>query len=439
MAAAFLCFGDLHLGRRPTRLPAELAGLGLLPADLTPAAAWRAGVQWACEHAVDAVVLAGDVVERYDDRFEAFAHLANGVQQLVAARIPVYAVAGNHDSLALPRLADQIPEVVLLGRGGVWEHVDVDTRAGAPVRLLGWSFTDRFQRESPLRGATFELDRTVPTLGILHADLDAAGSPYAPVSSAELKAVPADAWLLGHVHMPSDLQGPRPIGYLGSVTGLDPGEPGPHGPWLVEVAGVGHVEARQIPLAPLRWERQTVPIDAIAGHDDESLSDALFATLVQAMTSVSERIEPDTGSARAVGCRLRLTGRSACHRELRRLLRTAVVPPYCIQDAHYFIEKLIDESAAETDLTRLASGSHPPNLLAARLLALREGDPAAAALLARVGEALREAGQDARWTRLAPIDDTEDDIRALLLDAGGEALEELLAQAVPAENAEGVA
>src|SRR5262245_40987018 len=109
MACRLLFVGDIHLGRRPTGLPESLRELGVDPAELTPAAAWRAAVAIARDLRVDAVVLAGDVVDHADDRFEAYAHLEAGVRDLEAASIATVAVVGNHDVEVLPRLARQIP------------------------------------------------------------------------------------------------------------------------------------------------------------------------------------------------------------------------------------------------------------------------------------------------------------------------------------------
>jgi len=59
------------------------------------------------------------------------------------------AVAGNHDGVVLPRLADALPpraDVVhsfrLLGRDGGWEVADLTDPDGALVtRVVGWSGT----------------------------------------------------------------------------------------------------------------------------------------------------------------------------------------------------------------------------------------------------------------------------------------------------------
>ncbi|RMF20195.1 MAG: DNA repair exonuclease, partial [Deltaproteobacteria bacterium] len=128
MAVKLLCIGDIHLGRRPGRLPSDLfAEEG---AALGPLAAWRRAVDEAIDRRVDAVLLAGDVVEQEDDFYEAFAPLEEGVRRLQDAGIAVLAVAGNHDVAVLPRLARVIDSFRLLGAGGRWEEATVEGEDG---------------------------------------------------------------------------------------------------------------------------------------------------------------------------------------------------------------------------------------------------------------------------------------------------------------------
>ena len=61
-----LAVGDIHLGRTPSRLPADLAAQAR---RFGPAAAWDRTVETAVEAGVRAVLLAGDVVDRDDDFF----------------------------------------------------------------------------------------------------------------------------------------------------------------------------------------------------------------------------------------------------------------------------------------------------------------------------------------------------------------------------------
>ncbi|MCZ6784543.1 MAG: metallophosphoesterase [Proteobacteria bacterium] len=449
--AKLLFVGDIHLGRRPARLPEHLAELGLSPHELTPAAAWARTVELAREGGAEAVVLAGDVVDSPDDRFEAYAPLASGVRELVAAGIPVLAVAGNHDVEALPRLADQIPEFTLLGRGGRWETRTLRGRSGTPVRLLGWSFPRRVVHENPLASLRVESAPGIATLGVLHCDWGGAGggpdragkSPYAPVPRAAFADAPADAWLLGHVHQPSDLTGRRPVGYLGSLVGLDPGEPGPRGPWWVEVDGPGAVRAEPVPLAPLRWEREDVPLDALESDgplDDEDLADALFAALRAGLERVHARLRAGDAlaHARLVRCRLRLVGHTAGHRALRLLADPGSDdgsssggwgwPREHWDGVHYTVEKVVDEAAPVLDLPRLAEGSDPAALCARRLLDLERGGEEADRLVRGATEELRRAASGRSFVPLGAPDLAPERVRELLCHAATRTLEDLLEQ-----------
>ena len=268
MTTRLLLIGDIHLGRRPSRIG---EGLGLRAEDLSPEVAWNASVDAAIEGHAHAVLLAGDVVERVEDRFSAFAALEQGLRRLKAAGIPAYAVVGNHDVEALPLLAERGAGVQLLGVGAErWEKVRIEGDGGALVDLWGWSFRQRVEPVSPLESFPRETHRegSTPTLGLLHADLDAKDSKHAPTRRADLEAAGLDAWLLGHVHRPADLSAANPIGYLGSLSALDPGEPGPHGPWRLEVERDGHLHFEHLPLAPIRYEGLRLDVSQLAADGD---------------------------------------------------------------------------------------------------------------------------------------------------------------------------
>lgn len=431
MAAEFrlLCVGDIHLGRRPGRLSAGLDDFNVRTQDLTPAAAWAATVDWALEHDVDAVALAGDVVESLEDRFEAYGHLERGVRRLTGRGIDVVGVAGNHDVLALPRLADRIPDFKLLGRKGQWETIRLRADSGAELCLMGWSFPEPVFRGDPLAGLALELPSGVAAVGLLHCDLDQTNSPYAPVPRRAFDSAPGAAWLLGHVHGPSDLSAVRPVGYLGSLVGLDPGEPGLHGPWLARISGDARVSLEQVPLAPIRWEAEPVAIDEPRDVAGDGIEDALVRLFDAAMQAVHDRIEPTLGETQVVGCRLRLTGRSKNHRSLLRAADNRAVRGYTrtYDDVVYFVEKIIDDAGPALDLQRLSETSDPPGLLARRVLALQNAGPEVQQLLAAGRDAIEAAGQFAR-----NADDagglSEERTRELLVRAGVAALEELLVQ-----------
>jgi hypothetical protein len=430
----------MHLGRRPGRLPPVGGGFAVDASELTPAAAWRSCVDYAIREALDAVALAGDVVDSLQDRFEAYSDLKAGVTALLDAGIPVFGVAGNHDVEALPRLAAQIPDFRLLGADGEWESALLSPRSGDPIRLLGWSFPAVRVRESPLESLRQRAEPGVATLGLLHCDVDGGESVYAPVARRALLDAPVDAWLLGHIHKPHDLSAdPRPVGYLGSLMGLDPGEPGRRGPWRVEVDGPGRVRAQQLALAPLRWERVDVTVDsldpALERGGEIDLEEALFALIREGLVQARERMGADEEAAgavsplRAVGVRVRLRGRCAGHHRLRGLLsRREQWPREIWGGVHYFVEKIEDHAGPALDLAGLAAGDDPPALLARRVLSLQTGDGAGRALLERAEAQLAEALSAARWQRVeAPLPKGEA-LRELLLRVAIARLEGLLEQ-----------
>ena len=451
MGARFLCVGDMHLGRHPSALPEDLGGIDAAVFD--PTAAWRAAVERALVEGVDAVLLAGDVVESLEDRFAAFAALEAGVRQLVEAGVPVLAVAGNHDVVALPRLADRIEGFRLLGRGGRWESVALENRAGLPIHLHGWSFPALRVRESPLAGERFVAgDRLAEGihLGLLHCDLDQRGSSYAPVQRRELAATSFDAWLLGHVHRPDELgEMPRPIGYLGSLAPLDPGEPGAHGPWLLEVdSGAAGVRIRHLPLAALRFERIEVDLGSLdrmsaaggaEGEAADELEDRLFQLLREEVGRRRAELAAELDTARLVGCRFFLKGRCDPHAAVAGIVRsgTWLGRDLSAGDTHFFIEKIVDEGQPAIDLELRAKGSDPPAILARNLLALQRGDEAGRRLVSQAQRALAAEARREVWAQLqaSPGEesyetrpDGEEGTRARLIAAGTRALEELLAQ-----------
>ncbi|ABM62474.1 metallophosphoesterase family protein [Halorhodospira halophila] len=417
MPVRILAIGDLHLGRRPSRVPAAVDPAG----RLTPAAAWAMCVERAVREGADAVVLAGDVVEDSDDLYEAFPDLRRGVERLADHNIPVAAVSGNHDGAVLPRLAESLPAFRLIGQGGTWEAIEL-----AGVEILGWSFPGTTAPDSPLATPVPQRGGNQPRIGLLHCDRDQTGSRYAPVRSADLQAADSDAWLLGHIHRPDALAGPRPIGYLGSVLGLDPGEPGARGPWWIRVDGPGHIEAEHIPLAPLRWEPLTVNADGVEHADD------LHPRVMAALDELHLALSRSGAEPQAVGCRLQITGRPSAGIAIEaRLQETGLAELHEVRDGvHYFIEAVRMATEPALDLERLAQGSDPVGLLARRLLILRRdpGDRERAELIRRARPELEAVTRQRTYWGLEPSDLGEARIAEVLEQAARRALEHLLTQ-----------
>ncbi len=419
-----LAVGDIHLGRTPSRLPEELAHRSR---DLGPAGAWERTVKVAIDAGVKAVLLAGDVVERENDFFEAYRELEQGVQKLTGTGIEVIGVAGNHDVKVLPRLAEHIPEFRLLGKDGQWQSCRIADDADS-ITLWGWSFPRKEVLTSPLADQAFKYEAGV-NLGLLHCDRDAVNSPYAPVSNRELQQAGIDGWLLGHIHKPDALSVESLNGYLGSLTGLDRSEAGPHGPWLISISR-GRIESvEQLPLAPLRWEFLYVDLEGI-GEPEEAKG-----RIITALQELDRQITESSGSQGpafapdAVGVHITLCGRTRFTAAvLDEFSGTSEDVIYTgTGNRCYFIERISADTRPEIDLEELASQPTPPGLLAKRLLWLDEpeGHPQRDDLVAKAQQRLRGQGQNTVWNGLYA---DEPDPVEWLRKAGLRALDQLLAQ-----------
>ncbi len=355
-----LAVGDMHLGRRPAALHPDLISMA---AELGPEAAWQRTVSEAIQRGVDAVLLAGDVVERSRDLLVAYGDLKRGIERLAAADIPVLAVAGNHDTLVLPRLAGEIDGLRLLGAEGRWQQARI-----GDLSVIGWSFPRPQVHHNPLQDFP-PIAQPERVIGLLHCDRDQADSPYAPVSSADLQSAPTAAWLLGHIHQPDSLRGPRPIGYLGSLNALRASETGARGPWLLHWSQSG-IDCEQLALAPLRYEALAVDVSQLEGP--ERLPEAILATARPLALDLARQ----AFSPAVIGLRLSLVGRCRFAPELskagERLLEES--RPWEEQGLRLFIQKIEIRTQPDFDLARLAGQPDPCGLLARQLLIL--ADPA---------------------------------------------------------------
>jgi DNA repair exonuclease SbcCD nuclease subunit len=264
---------------------------------------------------------------------------------------------------------------------------------------------------------------------VLHADLDVTESRHAPVTRSELAAERPDAWLLGHVHLPSEFDASRPIGYLGSLVGLDPTETGVHGPSLVELGPGRGISVHRLPLAPLRWHAET--IDASEWPGDEELEVAVG----RALSRVLDALPGDDASApRAVGVRIRVEGRTDHGAALRARAQgmRSRLEEYSLTrgDRIAAVESIDVRTSPRIDLAELARGHDPLAHVASAVLALERGpeDPRCAELVEAGLRDLRvEASRDP-WKDLDDVVLDEEAVRRRLVDAGHEVVETLLAR-----------
>ena len=413
MLLKILATADIHIGRRPSKVSD--------PDDarrFSCARMWEAIVDRAIREHVDLVALTGDVVDHDNRFFEATGPLERGLARLVDHGIPTYAVAGNHDHEVLPRIVDSIgsEHFHLLGRGGRWEEA-LFAREGRPLlRIHGWSFPTTHVRTSPLAQYALSSEGDLPTLGLLHADLNAPESQFAPVTSTELESHDVGIWVLGHVHAPQfypAASGPAVL-YPGSPQAMDPGESGEHGPWLVQVHGPREIAATPLGMSKVRYEELEVDLAGIAGQEE------FEARLAAAVRDRVVAVSGDGGPLELLSLRLELTGRTAVCGRIAGFLKSLDQQEFesTAGSVTAHIDTVTNNTRPDIDLGQLASKHDPPGLLARTLGQLESGriDGDLKVLLEGAREKMLEVHRAATYARIAdaPAPDLEAARRCLL-------------------------
>lgn len=360
---------DLHLGKKSSSIPSSLV-------ESSSSFTWHRLVEWSIDNEADAVVLAGDIIDRDNRFFEAIGPIQQGFRRLKEAEIPVVMVAGNHDFDVLPDIiqSGEFDNVHLLGEKGTWEVKIIETGNG-PVQFLGWSFPSQYIREDPLLQLTEskpDLNPNLPTIGVLHGDITDSKSKYAPLGMNNLIIDPVHVWVLGHVHIPGKYRNADPLVlYPGSPHSLNSKETGAHGPSLLTIEGRDYVTAEQIPLSPVRYEKLEVDITDVA--DESEFRTLITGQLIEDVESKAEELE----QVSRIIYDVEVTGKHSSVTD--------------VEGWFDFVEEFEQEVLSETvasirtienrtepkveNLEELAKQPTPPGLLAKAILDIQSGEP----------------------------------------------------------------
>lgn len=416
-----LLSGDIHIGRSSTRV-ADAVSTDARRAS----AAWERIVELAVDEKVDVLCLSGDVTDKENKFWEAIGPIEHGIERLSEVGVLTVAVAGNHDYDVFGRLADQLPEehFRLLGRGGSWERLTIE-RGEATLHVDGWSFPRERVAHSPLEEYDLEAHATTPILGLLHGDLDVPSSPYAPLDRTRLRALPPDAWLLGHIHKPRMDAGPPWILYPGSPQALDFGEPGLHGVWMVEVDhALG--TPRQRPLSTVRYEMLEIDV---SGTETEEAAESLIFNEIR---SASEDLVTESGdNLECLMLRVTIAGRTPLSHRMADVT-DRLRPDFSLRiaGARVEVDRLTVATLPAVDVEAYAQAHSAPGALARLLQALEEDDVTdeVAGMIGRTRREL-EANEDHKY--FAPLerrDNTDDLAREHLRQEARALLTQLVAQ-----------
>ncbi len=357
--------GDIHLGRSSSRIPENIPR-----ESLRAAAAWSRIVDLAIEEGADLVCLSGDIADQTNKFWESIGPLKQGIQKLTSKGIRTVAVAGNHDYDVLPRLADQLPpeSFTLLGESGKWERVTIRLESGEALNIDGWSFPSASVTVSPLDTYNLTADPVVPTLGMVHGDLDVASSPYAPLTLTQLHSLGPAGWLLGHIHAPRLIEGPPWVVYPGSPQAFDPGETGTHGPWILEVNNGMIGVPVQVPLSTVCYHNETIDLSDIAN------ADAMQSYILERIQSTGDAIARSAGFFLThTSLRLKLTGKTPISHLVAKnseLITSDLVLP--MTKGSLTVEKVEDQTIPPIDLLQYSKSNSAAGAVAGLLLELEK-------------------------------------------------------------------
>lgn len=263
-----LLSGDLHVGRSSSN------------------AAWERLVQLAITERVNAVLLAGDLVDEENPYWESLGAFEDGLQLLADNGIKSIAVAGGHDLELLGRLTNQL---TWLGAGEKWERITLETERGPVLHVDGWSPGSRSVEKSPLDD--YENSSTdMPVLGLLHGNWEPAASV---------------AWLMGGAHQPVLEEEDPWVLCPGSPQAMGPVEAGVHGPWIAEIRNGKIGLPTQKPLSSVWYETAEIDATGIVAEED------LRSEIKDALQIHGERIVGEAGAVlEQIVMHLRIRGQS---------------------------------------------------------------------------------------------------------------------------------
>ena len=282
IAFRFVHSADLHLDSPLRSMALRNPELAALIGTATRAALSRI-VDLCLEEEVHALLIGGDLYDRAQTSMKTARALAEQLQRLNAANIPVLMIRGNHDAAARITEGLALPgNVHVFGARPGTRRLE---GGGVAVAVHGVSFPARGAPRAPLHRFPAPIAGAI-NIGLLHTSLGGAPGhdPYAPVSLPELAAVGYDFWALGHLHARQHHPGPPVVLMPGMPQGRDIGESGPKSATLVRVTSDARFTLSDHPTALAEFARHEVDV---SGAEDwvalaTLLADALHAARAQA-------------------------------------------------------------------------------------------------------------------------------------------------------------
>jgi len=300
------------------------------------------------DRGADFLVIAGDLFNSADRSLRAELAFQKAVLRLDGAGIATFVVQGNHDPADGWSAGLELPASVVVFSADEVERREV-LRDGEPVcAVYGRSYPTRQVTENLAR--EFKRAENDPlAVAVLHANVGRreGWDDYAPCSVEDLRAAGMNYWALGHIHQPGRISDNPPVVYAGSTQGLDPGEEGARGCFVVELDATGALE-EFVETASVRWRRIEVDASELSSIEE----------VRAAVGRACEEARSESGG-RPVLVRIGLVGRSQAHADLARPgvlrdLREAVREEQLERETWIWVDRLRDLTRPTIDLDEIA-------------------------------------------------------------------------------------
>ncbi len=262
-------------------------------------------VDAAIERRVDLFLQAGDLFDRPDPRNAERHFVAGQFKRLQEAGIPVFAIAGNHDSPrsfgydggVLPQEEMHVLDAIHLFKQTDTFGIKTLMIGGQQVAVRGMSSDfNRPEKSCPLEGMGMQARAGDIDLTLLHYSVEEWGLPLAQepcLSLANLAKLETDAICVGHLHRRNETRLPQGAVLLnpGATEHINFGEENlPCGYWLLHCQP-GQVQTEYVPLPtqPMRTlELNLTDLPPVGEEAEDPLMEMLLARVTE--TSQAEQL-----------------------------------------------------------------------------------------------------------------------------------------------------
>lgn len=260
----FLHIADVHLD-------SPFLGLSFLPSELfgqiknAIQLSFEKAVNFAIDHDVDLVLLAGDTFDSTHPTPQSKIFFANQIKRLVDRQIQVVMVLGNHDYSQIDDLLlNESPYFKIIGSNEQIEQVDFMTKSQYKYRVVGFSYQHNHITEDII--AKYPPKSTsIYTIGLAHAGMKQSSvdqNNYAPFTLNEVKNLNYDYFALGHIHLRQVLSQEPWIVYSGNLQGRHVNEKDAKGFYFGQVDEQSqNTQLQFIDVSPIVWQTVDLILD----------------------------------------------------------------------------------------------------------------------------------------------------------------------------------